>query len=168
MHSPVFRQTVVQPVKVRLHFLPRFLWAFSCLPQEFCELICLQMQTSQPRWFSGRHTGTMHWCISWQDLSDLLALFAVCREKHCSIVFNENQNKATLQAHPTFWLCCLYPLVGFWTSVLVNSSFYTANEKQNVPAHMFCMPAFEVVMLHPLHSRWREMHATRQGSLWPF
>lgn len=60
---------------------------------------------------------------------------------------------------------CLYPLVGFWTSVLLKSSFYTANENQNAFAHMFCTPAFEVVMLHPFQSQWREMDATRQGFL---
>lgn len=36
-----------------------------------------------------------------EDLTDLLALFAVCREKHRNIVYNGKQNKATLQAHPT-------------------------------------------------------------------
>lgn len=58
---------------------------------------------------------------------------------------------------------CLYPLVGSWASVLLKSSFYTADEKQNAFAHVFCMPAYEVVKLHPLHSQWREMDATRQG-----
>lgn len=64
-----------------------------------------------------------------EDLTGMLALFAVCREKYCTIVFNEKQNKATLQAHPTLRLSCLYPLVGFWTSVLVSSPFCAGNEK---------------------------------------
>lgn len=118
--------------------------------------------------FWGRHTEMMYWFISWQDLSDLLALFAVCREKQSSMVFNEKQNKATLQARATFWLSCLYPLVGFWISVIMRSSFYAANEKQDAFAHVFYMPAFEVVMLYHIHSQWTGMDATRQGFLWPF
>lgn len=35
-----------------------------------------------------------------EDLTDLLALFAACSEKHFTIVSHGKQNKATLQAHP--------------------------------------------------------------------
>lgn len=51
--------------------------------------------------------------------------------KLCGIVYNEKQNKASVQAHhPPYDLSCLYLLVGFWASVLLNSlaTSYAANE----------------------------------------